>query len=69
LQAECPLIESEQVCFTSAGTAKEAVRDWTNRGHQKYWVSLPGLKRAIGIPTRILCQKNKGLLKLNRKQL
>jgi hypothetical protein len=34
LQTECLLIGSEQVCFSSAETAKKAVRDWTNRDHK-----------------------------------
>jgi hypothetical protein len=44
LQAECLLIGSEQVCFTSAGTAKKTAREWINRDHQKYWEFLPGHK-------------------------
>jgi ribonuclease HI len=39
LRAECPLMGPEPSCGISAGTAKKAVRDWTNTGHQKYWES------------------------------
>jgi hypothetical protein len=45
LQAECQLIGSEQVCFISAGTAKEAVRDWTNRDHKNTGSSYQDSKR------------------------
>jgi hypothetical protein len=44
LGSECPFIGPEPACGISAGIAEKAVRDWTNRGHKKYWASLTGLK-------------------------
>jgi hypothetical protein len=35
LGAECLLIGLEPTCGVSAGIVKKAVRDWTNRDHQK----------------------------------
>jgi hypothetical protein len=48
LGSECPFIGSEPACGISAGVAKKAVRDWTNRDNKKYWGSLTGLKDAKG---------------------
>jgi hypothetical protein len=42
--SERPFIGPEPACGISAGAAKEAIRDWTNRNHQKYLESLTGLK-------------------------
>jgi ribonuclease HI len=39
LGSACPFIGPEPACSISAGIAKKAVRDWTNRGHEKYWES------------------------------
>jgi hypothetical protein len=36
LGSEYTLIESEPSCGISAEISKEAVRDWTDRCHQKY---------------------------------
>jgi ribonuclease HI len=36
LGSECPFIGPEPACSISAGIAKRAVRDWTNRDHKKY---------------------------------
>jgi hypothetical protein len=66
LESECPLIGSEPTCGTSAGISKKAVRDWTNRDHKKYWESLR-TQTGKGIPTRILCQKNQGAVKIKQK--
>jgi hypothetical protein len=41
LGSGCPFVSSEP-----AGTAKKAVKDWTNTDHQKYWESLTGNKQA-----------------------
>jgi hypothetical protein len=46
-----------------------AVRDWTNRDHQKYLESLTGLKHAKGFLQGPSARKTKELLKLNRNQL
>jgi hypothetical protein len=37
--SEYPFIGPEPACGISAGIAKKAVRDWTNREHKKYWES------------------------------
>jgi hypothetical protein len=66
---ECPLIAPEPACGISAGIAKKAVRDWTNRDHQKYWESLTGLKQAKGFLQGPSVRRTKELLKLNRNQL
>jgi ribonuclease HI len=34
LRSECPFIGPETACGISAGIAKKAVRDCTNRGHK-----------------------------------
>jgi hypothetical protein len=50
----------------STGIAKEAVRDWTNRDHKKYWESLTGLRQAKGFLQGLSVRRTKELLKLNR---
>jgi hypothetical protein len=62
LGSECPFIGPGPACSISAGISKKAVRDWTNRDHKKYWESLTGK----GIPSRTLCQKNQGAVKLDK---
>jgi hypothetical protein len=69
LGSECPFIGSEPAYGISAGTAKNAVRDWTKRYHKKYWESLTGLKQAKGFLQGPSVRRTKELLKLNRKQL
>jgi hypothetical protein len=66
---ESPFIGPEPPCGISAGIAKKAVRDWTNRDHKKYWESLTGLKQAKGFPHGPSLRTTKELLKLNRNQL
>jgi hypothetical protein len=44
LGSECPFKGPEPACGISAGIARKAVRDWTNRNYQKYWESVTGLK-------------------------
>jgi ribonuclease HI len=39
LGSESNFIGPEPACSISAGIAKKAVRDWTNR-HKRYWDSL-----------------------------
>jgi hypothetical protein len=46
--SKCPFTGPEPACSISAQIAKKAVRDWTNRDHQKYWESLTGFKHAKG---------------------
>jgi hypothetical protein len=46
LGSKCLVIGPEPVTGISAGIAKKAVGDWTNRDHKKYWQSLTGLKQA-----------------------
>jgi hypothetical protein len=58
--SEHPFIGSEPASSITVGIAKKAIRDWTNRNHQKYWESLTG-------HTRILCQKNEGAVKIKQK--
>jgi hypothetical protein len=67
LVSECLLIRPEPACI-SAGTAKKAVRVWTNRDHIKYWESLTGLKQAKGFLQGPSVRRTKELLKLNRNQ-
>jgi hypothetical protein len=67
--SDCPLIGPELACGISAGIAKKAVMDWTNRGHQKYWESLIGLNQAKGFLQGPTVVRTKELLKLNRNQL
>jgi hypothetical protein len=43
--SEHQFIEPEQVCGTSVGVAKKAVRDWTKRNHKNHWESTIGLKQ------------------------
>jgi hypothetical protein len=59
----------EPACGISAGIAKKAVRDWTNRDHKKYWEFLTGLRQAKGFLQRPSVRRTKELLKLNRNQL
>jgi hypothetical protein len=51
LGSEYLFIGPKSACYTSAGTAKEAIMNWANRDHKKYWT-------CKGFPTRNLCQKN-----------
>jgi hypothetical protein len=69
LISECPFVEPETACGISAGIAKKAVRDWTNRDHKKYWESLTGLRQAKGFLQGPSITRTKELLKLNRNQL
>jgi phosphoribosylformimino-5-aminoimidazole carboxamide ribonucleotide (ProFAR) isomerase len=69
LGSECPSIGSEPACGISARIAKKAVRDWTNKDHQKYWESLTGLKQAKGFLQGPSVRRTKELLKLDRNQL
>jgi hypothetical protein len=69
LGSESPFIGPEPACSISAGIAKKAVRDWTNRDHQKYWESLTGLKQAKGFLHGPSVRRTKELLKLNTNQL
>jgi hypothetical protein len=56
-------------CGISIGVAKEAVRDWTNRNHKKYWESTNGFKQPKGLIPGPSARRTKDLLKLNRDQL
>jgi hypothetical protein len=69
LGSECLPKGPEPVCRISAGIAKKAVMDWTNRDHQKYWGSLTILKQVRGFVQGPSVRRTKELLKLNRKQL
>jgi hypothetical protein len=69
LGSECPFIGPEPACGISAGTAKKAVRDWTNRDHKKYYEPLTGLKQAKGFLQGPSVRRTKGQLKLNGNQL
>jgi hypothetical protein len=69
LGSECPFIGPEPACGISAGIAKKAVRDWTNRDHKKYYESLTGLKQAKGFLQGPSVRRTKGQLKLNGNQL
>jgi hypothetical protein len=64
--SEHPFIGPEPACSISAGASKTAVRDWTNRNHQKYWQSITGLKLAKGLIQGPSARRTKNLLKLNR---
>ncbi|PNF24898.1 hypothetical protein B7P43_G10162 [Cryptotermes secundus] len=49
--------------------ARQAIRDWTNMKHKKYWGSLTGLRQAKGLIRGPSIKRAKELLKLNRNQL
>jgi hypothetical protein len=57
---EHPFTGPVPACGISAGVAKRAVRDWTNRNHEKQWESITGL---ISGPS---ARRTKDLLKLKR---
>jgi hypothetical protein len=67
--SEHSFIGPEPACGISVGVAKKAVRDWTNRNHQKYWQSLTRLKLAKGLIQGPSARRMKDLLKLNRDHL
>jgi hypothetical protein len=67
--SEHPFIGPEPACGISVGVAKKAIRDWSNRNHQKYWESLTGLKQAKGLTQGPSARRTEELLKLNRNQL
>jgi hypothetical protein len=67
--AEHPFIGPEPACGISTGVAKQAIRDWTNIKHKKYWGSLTGLRQAKGLIRGPSTKRAKELLKLNRNQL
>ncbi|PNF16899.1 hypothetical protein B7P43_G04715 [Cryptotermes secundus] len=67
--AEHPFIGPEPACGISLEVAKQAIRDWTNRKHKKYWESLTGLRQAKGLIRGPSDKRAKELLKLNRNQL
>jgi hypothetical protein len=69
LGSECSLVGPKPACGISAGIAKKAVRDWTNRDHKKYWESLTVLKQAKGFLQGPSVRRTKELLKLTRNQL
>jgi hypothetical protein len=64
--SEHPFIGPEPACRISIGAAKNAVRNWTNRNHKKYWESTTGLKQAKGY-VRTLCQKNEGSVETKQR--
>jgi hypothetical protein len=66
LGSECPFIGPEPAPSISAGIAKKAIRDWTNRDHKKYWESLTGLTQAQGFLEGSSVRRTKELFKLNR---
>jgi hypothetical protein len=67
--SEHPFTGPEPACGTSAGVAKRAVRDWTNRNHKNQWESITGLKQAKGLISGPSARSTKDLLKLNGDQL
>jgi hypothetical protein len=69
LESESPFIGPEPACGISAGIAKKAVRDWTNRDHKKYWESLTGLRQPKGFLQGPSVRRTNELLRLNRNQL
>jgi hypothetical protein len=48
MDSEHPFVGAEPACSISAEVAKEAVRDWTNKGHKEHWKSIIGLKTCKG---------------------
>jgi hypothetical protein len=67
--SEHPFTGPEPTCDISAGVAKKAVRDWTNRNNKKHWEPTTGLKQAKGFIQGPSARRTKDLLKLNRNQL
>jgi hypothetical protein len=67
--SEHPFTGPEPACGISIGVAKKAVREWTNRNHEKYWESIIGLKQAKGLISGPSARRTRDLLKLNRDQL
>jgi hypothetical protein len=67
--SENPFIGPEPACGISIGVAKKAVRDWTNRSHNKHWESTTGLKQAKGFISGPPARRTKDLLELNSDQL
>jgi hypothetical protein len=60
---KCPFIGPEPACGILAGTAKKAVRDWTDRDHKKYCESLIRLRQAKGFLQGPYVRRTKELLK------
>jgi hypothetical protein len=67
--SEHTFIEPEPACGISVGIAKNAVREWTNNDHKKYWESLTGLKHAKEFLQGSSVRRTRQLLKPNRNQL
>jgi hypothetical protein len=66
-RSEYPFIGPEPACGISVGAAKKAIRDWTNRNHNKHWQSITGLKQVKGLIQGPSARRTKDLL--NRNQL
>jgi hypothetical protein len=66
--SEHPFMGSEPVCGISAGVAKKAARDWTNRNHKEHWESTIGLRETKGLIQGLSARRTKDLLQLNRDQ-
>jgi hypothetical protein len=66
--SEHPFIGPEPACGISVGVAKKAVRDWTNRNHEKHWQSATELKQTATLMLGPSIRRMKDLLKLNRDQ-
>jgi hypothetical protein len=68
-RSEHPFIGPEPTCGISAGVAKKAIRDWTNRNRKEYGESVTGLTQVKGLIQGPRARRTKDLLKLNRDQL
>jgi hypothetical protein len=64
-----PIIGPEPALGISAKVAREVIRDWTSRKHQKHWQSIRGQRQAKGFLKKPSAKKAGELLSLKRNQL
>jgi hypothetical protein len=67
--SEHPFIGLEPACCISFGVDKKLVRDWTNRNHKKTLGIRDWTQRGKGTYTSVLCQKNKGSVKIKQRPI
>jgi hypothetical protein len=57
---------TSNICFGTS-FAKEAIRDWTDKNHKKYWEPIIGLKQAKGFIAGPSARRTKHVLRLNKR--
>jgi hypothetical protein len=67
--SEHPVTGPEPAFRISEGVTKKAIRDQTNRNHEKYFESLTGLKEAKGLIQGPSARRTKKLSELNRRPI